>query len=135
MANKDNPYFNRKSTKGRNLLILNEQGMETIEKLASIQCIDEEIASVLGVCVDTLLNRNNKEKFEEAKQKGQNIGRVSLRRKQFKAAEAGNVTMLIWLGKQYLGQKEQQETTLQDSNMTINIVGASKAPKDMVEED
>ena len=27
---------------------------------------------------------------------------------QFKAAEDGNVTMLIWLGKQFLGQKDQQ---------------------------
>lgn len=134
MADKNNPYFSRKSTKGRNLLILNERGMETIEKLASIQCIDEEIASVLGVCVDTLLNKNNKDKFIEAKQKGKNIGRVSLRRKQFKAAEAGNVSMLIWLGKQYLEQKEQQETAIKDSNMTIEIKGASVAPMEMFED-
>jgi hypothetical protein len=28
---------------------------------------------------------------------------------QFKAAEAGNPTMLIWLGKQYLGQSDKQD--------------------------
>lgn len=28
---------------------------------------------------------------------------------QFKNAQAGNVTMQIWLGKQYLGQKDKQE--------------------------
>jgi hypothetical protein len=32
---------------------------------------------------------------------------VSLRRAQFKAAKEGNVTMLIWLGKQRLGQKNE----------------------------
>ena len=28
---------------------------------------------------------------------------------QWKAAESGNVSMLIWLGKQMLGQSEKQE--------------------------
>ena len=135
MAGKENPYFNKQATKGRPLLILNEKGMETIEKLASIQCIDEEIADVLDTCVDTLLNKNNKEKFKEAKQKGQSKGRVSLRRMQWKSAEGGNVTMQIWLGKQYLNQKEQQEVSNNnDTNMVIEIKNASSAPKELLED-
>jgi hypothetical protein len=31
---------------------------------------------------------------------------VSLRRAQFRAAENGNATMLIWLRKQWLGQRD-----------------------------
>ena len=31
---------------------------------------------------------------------------VELRKKQFEVAMSGDVRMLIWLGKQYLGQKE-----------------------------
>ncbi len=33
-------------------------------------------------------------------------GRASLRTWQFQAAKAGNTKMLIWLGKQLLGQKD-----------------------------
>ena len=36
-------------------------------------------------------------------------GRASLRRMQYVAAKKGNATMQIWLGKQYLGQKDKQE--------------------------
>src|SRR5215468_6505612 len=36
--------------------------------------------------------------------KGQGICRIALRRRQFEADDDGNPTMLIWLGKQYLGQ-------------------------------
>jgi hypothetical protein len=38
-------------------------------------------------------------------------GRISLRRKQFEVAQGGNVTMLIWLGKQHLEQAEKVEQT------------------------
>jgi hypothetical protein len=34
-------------------------------------------------------------------------GRVALRSKQFELALAGNPTMLIWLGKQVLGQRDK----------------------------
>jgi hypothetical protein len=36
-------------------------------------------------------------------------GFVSLRRKQYELAMAGNATMLIFLGKQYLGQADKRE--------------------------
>ncbi len=36
---------------------------------------------------------------------------MSLRRLQWKAAKENNVTMLIWLGKQYLGQTDKQEVS------------------------
>jgi hypothetical protein len=39
------------------------------------------------------------------------IGRISLRRKQWEVATAGNIPMLIWLGKQYLDQKDRHEVT------------------------
>ena len=34
---------------------------------------------------------------------------MSVRRMQYRSAEEGNATMLIWLGKQYLDQKDKQE--------------------------
>jgi hypothetical protein len=42
-------------------------------------------------------------------QKGKEEGKASLRRTQYLAAQKGNVTMMIWLGKQLLGQKERAE--------------------------
>ncbi len=42
-------------------------------------------------------------------ERGQQKGLISLRRKQMQAVEAGIPTMLIWMGKQLLGQKDKQE--------------------------
>jgi len=83
-----------------------------VEQLAAMQCTDEEIAAVLGVERSTIKRRKkDDDEFCTAYKKGKERGKASLRRMQFKAAEGGNATMLIWLGKQYLGQsdKTQQE--------------------------
>ena len=79
----------------------------TVEKLADIQCTQEEIASFLGISVRTL---QRDEEFCRIYKKGQENGKMSLRRMQFKLAEK-NPTMAIWLGKQYLGQKDTINTT------------------------
>ena len=107
MANTDrDKYFNKEATAGRPLLILNDFGLETIEKLASVFCTDEEIASFMGVTVETLLNNKNKPSFLEYKKRGLERGKATLRRKQFELAMKGNCTMLIWLGRNYLNQSE-----------------------------
>ena len=78
--------------------------LELVEKLAHIQCTYGEIASTLGVSVDTL--QRNKD-FAVVYKRGAEGGRKSLRRMQFESANKGNVVMQIWLGKQYLGQSDQ----------------------------
>lgn len=83
----------------------------TVEKLASIQCTQEEISTFLGISVRTL---QRDEEFCRIYKKGQENGKMSLRRMQFKLAEK-NSAMAIFLGKQYLGQKdivEQQNLDL-----------------------
>lgn len=72
-----------------------------IKELAEIQCTMGEIASVMGCSVDTLENR-----YSEVIKEGRDHGKSSLRRMQYKKALEGNPTMLIWLGKHYLDQKE-----------------------------
>jgi hypothetical protein len=42
-------------------------------------------------------------------EKGRSILKMSLRREQVRLAKQGDRTMLIWLGKQYLGQSERHE--------------------------
>jgi AraC-like DNA-binding protein len=85
---------------------------ETIDKLMAIQCTGEEIASVLNVSYDTLEKRIKEEyglSFTEYFSQKSGVGRASLRRRQFQLAESGNPTMLVWLGKQWLNQKDRSE--------------------------
>lgn len=73
-----------------------------VEKLASIQCTQEEIASFLDLSVRTL---QRDDKFCRLYKKGIESGKMSLRRIQFKHAEK-SASMAIFLGKQYLGQRD-----------------------------
>lgn len=77
-----------------------------VEKLASIQCTQEEIANFLDISVRTL---QRDDKFCHVYKKGMDNGKMSLRRTQFKLAEK-NTSMAIFLGKQYLGQRDVIET-------------------------
>ncbi len=80
---------------------------DKLEQLASFGCTNTEIASFFG-CSPDLLEKN----YSEFLTKGRDKGKIRLRQLQFKAAEKGNVTMLIWLGKQVLGQTDKQEVEL-----------------------
>ncbi len=88
-----------------------EDTFKQINGLARIQCTQREAAAVLGVHADTLRAfLNSHEKAMEAWEDGAETGKASLRRHQFKMSEH-NATMAIWLGKQWLGQKDVTETT------------------------
>lgn len=85
---------------------------ETFEGLCAIQCTEEEICSVLRVSKSTLLRwckKVYKQNFADIYAEKRAAGRVSLRRTQWKMAEK-SVPMAIFLGKQYLGQKDKPET-------------------------
>ena len=81
------------------------------EKLCVLQCTKEDIANWFECSEDTIekwCKRTYGETFTAVFAQKREKGKVSLRRMQWKSAEAGNVTMQIFLGKQYLGQKDQQ---------------------------
>ncbi len=82
---------------------IKELDADLIFDLASNGYIQEEIAYVCGVCVDTLVAR-----YSEVLKRGRLELNSSLRRKQVELAKTGNTTMLVWLGKILLGQKETQ---------------------------
>lgn len=72
------------------------------------------IAAVIGIDEHTLRVRcvtDNKCRLTEFLQAKRAKGDESLRDKQQEVAMAGNVTMLIWLGKNKLGQSDKQEIT------------------------
>jgi hypothetical protein len=83
-----------------------ELDTEELEKLAAMHCTREEVAGFFGVAVKTIQRRLNESRYAAAWERGTARGRVSLRRAQFRVAEAGNPTMLIWLGKQWLAQRD-----------------------------
>ena len=92
-----------------------EINYETVEKLANIQCTQDEIASFLGISTRTF---QRDEQFMELFNRGRENGKMSLRRIQWKHAEK-SVPMAIWLGKQYLGQRDKVEYT-DDGMKAIN---------------
>lgn len=77
----------------------------TVEKLASMMATQEEIATYLDISSRTL---QRDEEFCRVYKKGLDNGKMSLRRKQFLLADK-NATMSIWLGKQYLNQRDRHE--------------------------
>jgi hypothetical protein len=95
-----------------------------VDKLLAIQCTGEEIASVLNINYDTLEDRVKKlfkVSFSDYSKQKRAGGKASLRRMQWKKAENGDSTMLIWLGKQYLEQKEKHELE-HSGNVGVQIV-------------
>lgn len=93
------------------------------QNLLRIQCTGEEIAGAMGMSYDTLeraCKRDHKMKFAEYSELKRSEGKASLRRAQWKAATDGNPTMLVWLGKQMLGQRDKQDLdhSSKDGSMT-----------------
>lgn len=85
------------------------------ESLCGIQCTEEEIMSVFDVSKDTLIRwcRNTYgSDFATVFKEKRTGGKASLRRAQWRKAVDGDSTMLIWLGKQYLGQSDKMEQSL-----------------------
>lgn len=75
-----------------------------------IGCTNDEIATLLGISRTTFYEHMSRDpKIGEAIDAGRNQGKATLRRLQWAAAQKGNTTMLIWLGKQMLGQKDKVE--------------------------
>ena len=107
---------------GRPKKNLTQKDWDSVNYMCMIHCTGEEIAGVLGMDYDTL-NRNSKDThgvpISEYIKQHQSGGKMSLRRAQWKSAEGGNVSMQIWLGKQWLGQKEQQEITVQNVDDSV----------------
>ena len=106
---------------------------ETFEGLCAIQCTKDEICGVLGITDKTLdkwCMENYNENFSVIfAQKRQN-GKASLRRTQWKLAEK-NVTMAIFLGKNYLDQKDVIEETHGLRNGILDdLVGALNKAKE-----
>lgn len=114
-----------KSLGGRPKIIFSKKEWNTIEQLCGLMCTGEEIAGVLGIDYDTL-NARIKEKydmgFSDYFKRHSAKGKISLRRSQYKVATSGNPTMLVWLGKQYLGQSDRPEEASDEEATPVQII-------------
>ena len=98
---------------------------QEFEKLCALQCTLQEVCSWFDVD-DVTLNRWCKETygttFSEVFKVKRGVGQVSLRRNQFQLAEK-NPTMAIWLGKQYLGQRDEVEIDHKNNELMEALTG------------
>ena len=100
---------------------------EEIRELASEGNTMEDISDLLGASAGVI---GNNPEYRRAYELGMADMRCSLRHWQFQAAKSGNVTMLVWLGKVILGQKEETQTTIkldrEDDELTKSLLGLAK---------
>ena len=94
------------SKMGRPTIDINK---DQFENLCALQCTEIEIAGFFKCSIDTINNwckKEYEETFSEVYKKKSVVGKISLRRYQFKLAEH-NPTMSVWLGKQWLNQTDR----------------------------
>lgn len=93
--------------------------LDIIRGLCAIGCTIQEIASTLGVSSQWVADeRNANPTFALAMDQGYTDMKQSLRRAQLTMALNGSTAMLIWLGKQHLGQADKHE---QNNKTEISI--------------
>lgn len=80
------------------------------------------MAADLGVCVSVLNNRINSEKVARARTIGREVFLNKIRKEQYKAMERGSDRMLIWLGKNNLGQTDKMEASVTVEEKTADTL-------------
>ena len=95
--------------------------VEQLVKLAVIGCTNAEIGVYFGLDASTVSRR-----FAGSLQKGRELRKRLLRQRQTEVALAGNVGMLIWLGKNVLGQRDKplESSGTNDGPLTIAFFDA-----------
>lgn len=106
-----------------------EIDFQMLANMCRIQMTAEECATVLDITPDTIDARLKEETgagFSDFYKRHIEEGKMSLRRAQFKAAvEEMQPTMLVWLGKQMLGQEDKVTHQMQNpdgSGLSYHVV-------------
>ena len=98
---------------------------QKLQKLAGYGHTVRECADILG-CSEDILNKS----YSTFYTKGRENMKRRLRMAQIKKALEGNVVMQIWLGKQYLDQKDKSDITSGGESIFEFIIGKQKNHKD-----
>lgn len=101
-----------------------EIDQKIFENLCGIQCTQTEIADVLNCSVDTVerwVQRTYNDSYAEVYKRFSAKGKMSLRRYQFELAKK-STAMAIFLGKNYLGQKDSVEYEDKESIARLDAI-------------
>ena len=85
---------------------IDSMDLDLVWKLATMHCSYKEIALITNVS-EPVIRRHLTEFIEKAR----SIGAKNLRKAQWDKALEGDVKMQVFLGKNYLGQRDQPEDT------------------------
>ena len=97
---------------------------DEFEKLCGLQCTRDEICGWFGVTDKTLEGWCKREYgvgFSAIYEEKRGVGKISLRRYQFRLAEK-SAAMAIFLGKNYLGQKDSVEYEDKESIARLDAI-------------
>ena len=100
-----------------------EIDQKQFENLCGLQCTLEEICGWFDVTdktLDSWCKRTYNASFSEVFKQKRGNGKISLRRMQWRLAEK-NATMAIWLGKQYLDQRDIVEQNITSDGVKVII--------------
>ncbi len=109
---------------------------DELQKLCNMHCTQDEICDFFDVDDKTLTARLTEagyDGFSDFYKKHLGVGKISIRRMQWASAKKGSVAMQVWLGKQYLGQREKIENSENQEVPQINvrIVNPGELKKDV----
>lgn len=110
----------------------NKKTIQQVEIFGRLAATQQEMADWFGCSIRTIERymANEEGKFCRVYKKALSDTKQSLRRMQLKAADSGNATVLIWLGKQLLQQKDQQVNINQNFDRTIQFAEADFSNED-----
>lgn len=108
-----------------------DETLKQVKGLGRLHATAEDCAGFFAVSKPTWLDFLKRcPEAADAFDHGKADGRLSLRRRQFLVAESGNPTMLIWLGKQHLDQKDKAEVA---STLNVTVTDARSALESLVD--
>lgn len=108
---------------GRPAIVWDEEAAQDVADLAEVGNTVADIAAILGVSKRSLETAIAKDPLvAPAYERACAQRRANLRTAQHRAARRGNATMMIWLGKQELGQRDYKR---------LEVVGADGGPVEL----
>lgn len=114
---------------------------EEFRKLCELQCTQREICHFFAIDAKTLrrwAQRTYNKEYDEVYEDLRQGGFISLRRAQWQLAQH-NTTMAIWLGKNWLGQRDNMDVSVSEAKgvaldelekMVLDDAGSSNKPAD-----
>lgn len=107
-----------------------------VEELTAAGCLGSEIAGVFAMHRNTFYDHVEKNygiQFSEFRQQFLSKGDAYLRAAQFKKALKGDNSMLIWLGKNRLGQKEKSQSEADEEliRKVVQFLGQQLPPAEV----